>query len=268
VEHTERRIGQMRAAKKRWASHGCALVLFLLVVFGCGRPLAETAPPSELRVLFIGNSLTYANDLPAIVQALAEAMGKGRLVYETVAFPNYSLEDHWNGGDARRAIAAGKWNIVVLQQGPSALPESRVLLTEYARRFAEVIRGIGAKPALYMVWPSQSRLKDFDGVRESYARAAEEVNGMLFPVGEAWRAAWRRKPDLALYSPDGLHPSLLGSYLGAVVIYQQLYGQPSITLPSSLRLRSKNISKIDLSSREAELLQSAAAEANASAHRR
>jgi hypothetical protein len=237
------------------------------MVSGCASPLAETAAPSELRVLFIGNSLTYTNDLPAIVQALAEVTGKGRLVYETVAYPNYSLEDHWNGGDARRAIAARKWNFVVLQQGPSALPESRKLLVEYTRRFSEEIRSIGAKPALYMVWPSQSRLKDFDGVKESYARAAEEVDGMLFPVGEAWRAAWRHDPALALYSPDGLHPGPLGSYLAAVVIYQQLYNQRAMILPSSLKLRSKTIPQMDLSPQEAELLHRAAAEANASARR-
>jgi hypothetical protein len=262
------RIRQTRATKKLRKSYTCALVLFLLLVFGCGRPLAETAPPDELRVLFIGNSLTYTNDLPGIVQALAEATGKGRLVYEMVAFPNYSLEDHWNQGDARRKIAAGKWNFVVLQQGPSALPESRVLLVEYTRRFAKEIRSSGAKPALYMVWPSQDRQRDFDGVRDSYAHAAEEVDGAFFPAGEAWRAAWRHKPELALYSQDGLHPSLLGSYLAAMVIYQQLYNQPSITLPSSLKLRSKTVSKIDLSAQEAELLQAAAEEATAGTRRR
>ena len=262
------RIRQARATKKPWEKYSRALVLILLLVFGCGRPLAETNPRADLRVLFIGNSLTYTNDMPAIVQALAEAAGKGRLVYEMVAFPNYSLEDHWNQGDARRKIAAGKWNFVVLQQGPSALPESRVLLVEYTRRFAKEIRSSGAEPALYMVWPSQDRQRDFDGVRGSYTVAAGEVDGTLFPAGEAWRAAWRRKPELELYSPDGLHPSLLGSYLAAMVIYQQLYDQHSVTLPLSLKLRSKSVSKIDLSAQEAELLQAAAEEATASARRR
>jgi hypothetical protein len=262
VEFDMRGARQTRASEMRRKRYGCAALLFLFLVFGCDKPLAETPAPAELRVLFIGNSLTYTNDLPAIVQSLAEASGNGRFVYETVAFPNYSLEDHWNQGDARRAIAADKWNFVVLQQGPSALPESRALLVEYSRRFAQEIRSGGAKPALYMVWPSRSRLKDFDGVRDSYARAAEEVNGTLFPVGEAWRAAWRHKPELELYSPDGLHPTLMGSYLAAAVICQQLYGQPSITLPPRLNLHSKTVSKIELSQQEAELLQAAAKEAN------
>ena len=53
---------------------------------------------------------------------------------------------------------------------------------------------------MYAVWPLASRQFDFDRVNESYTLAAADVNGMLFPVGEAWRAAWRRDPNLALYA--------------------------------------------------------------------
>jgi hypothetical protein len=54
-------------------------------------------PDAELRVLFIGNSLTYTNDLPAMVQTIAEAAGH-TLAQATVAEPNVSLEDLWFGG--------------------------------------------------------------------------------------------------------------------------------------------------------------------------
>ena len=112
---------------------------------------------------------------------------------ESVAKPDYSLEDHWNDREARRAIARG-WDIVVLQQGPSALPESRVLLVEYAKRFDAEIRKTGARTALYMVWPSRARRGDFDGVSQSYAIAAKAVGGLLLPVGDAWRSAWAIDP--------------------------------------------------------------------------
>src|SRR5436305_1655458 len=104
------------------------------------------------RVLLVGNSLSTANDLPSMVQSLSTGAGVRRLECQAVAFPDYSLEDHWNRGDAARTIAGGGWSAVVLQQGPSALPESRLLLVEYARRFDAVIRGAGARTALYMVW--------------------------------------------------------------------------------------------------------------------
>ena len=107
---------------------------------------------------------------------------------------NFSLEDHWNQGSARATVAKGNWSFVVLQQGPSALPESRVLLREYARRFAGEARKTGARTALYMVWPAKARSRDFDAVSESYALAARDVDGVLIPAGDAWREVWRRDP--------------------------------------------------------------------------
>jgi hypothetical protein len=150
--------------------------------------------------------------------------------------------------------------VVVLQQGPSASTEGRASLLEYARRFAEEIRRAGAKPALYMVWPATQRKGDFDGVAESYRQAAEETKGWLFPAGEAWRAAWRRNPKLALYSSDGLHPTVAGTYLAALIIYEQLYKQTPVGLPASFKLRGG--AKIEIPSEQARLLQEAAAEAN------
>src|SRR5262245_26541754 len=166
--------------------------------------------PAPFRILFIGNSLTYANDLPATVCDLARSAGR-QAVCESVAKPDYSLEDHWNERDAHAAIARG-WDVVVLQQGPSALPESRRLLISYTRRFDAEIRKAGARTAIYMVWPSQARRGDFPGVSQSYAAAAMEVTGLLLPVGDAWRAAWAIDSKLPLYGPDGFHPSASGTY--------------------------------------------------------
>jgi hypothetical protein len=187
-----------------------------------------------LRILFIGNSLTTANNLPALVEALARADGAVRIETRTVAFPDHSLEDHWNRGDALRAIREGRWNVVVLQQGPSALPESRTLLREFTKGFNAEIGKTGARTALYMVWPSSSRASDFDAVSRSYASAAADVGGLLLPAGDAWRAAWRRDKTLALYGPDGFHPSALGTYLSALVIYQQVTGRSLTGIASPL----------------------------------
>ena len=238
-----------------------AFALIACLLAHGGNPKARE-PKGELRVLFIGNSLTYANDLPAIVGALAEASGQERFIHKSVAFPDLSLEDHWNRGDAQRAIAGEKWDVVVLQQGPSGLEESRKLLLEYTRLFAKEIRASGARPALYMVWPSQSRSKDFDRVVESYKLAADEVKAILFPVGQAWREAWKRDASIALYSEDKFHPSVTGSYLAALVIYEKLFGKSPIGFPAHLKLRSKTLNEIDLSKEQARLLQVAATEAN------
>jgi hypothetical protein len=179
---------------------------------------------APLRVLFIGNSLTATNDVPALVEAIAKANGE-QIVTGTIAYPNFSLEDHWQKGDAKRAIAEGGWSFVVLQQGPSALPESRILLGDFAKRFAKEAKRVNAKTALFMVWPAANRAGDFDHVKLSYGTAAREAGAVFLPAGQAWRLAWERDPTLVFYGPDGYHPSPLGSYLSALVIYQGLTGK-------------------------------------------
>lgn len=239
----------------------CVLIIFALlsVALACARSLAERKPSDKLRVLFVGNSLTYANDLPSMIEALAESSGGKRLKHKSVALPDYGLEEHWNQGDARRLIAKGEWDVVVLQQGPSASEEGRAMLLKYARLFCEEIKRAGARPALYMVWPSRGRFGDFDRSNESYAMAAKENGAMLLPVGEAWRAAWHGDASLALYSTDNFHPSPAGSYLAALVIYEQLFGQPARS-----ELDARALSRLNLTAQQARTLQSAATAVTAS----
>jgi hypothetical protein len=203
-------------------------LLFCLLV--SAHPVLHATAP--LRVLFIGNSLTASNDLPSMFAALAAGGGQQRPFTRTIAVGGFSLEDHWHQGAAQRAIAESKWDVVILQQGPSALIESRRLLVEYARRFAGVIRGAGATPALYAVWPSINRRGDFSAVKSSYAAAARAADGLLLPACDAWRTVLRQQRDIALYSEDGLHPTRAGTYLAALVIYRELYGVPVNALPS------------------------------------
>jgi hypothetical protein len=205
-----------------------AAIAFVLLLLVPGVPGGRQAEP---RMLFIGNSLTYWNELPAMVEALATA-AKRHITVQMVAFPDVSLEDHWQRGDAVRAIRRGGWSHVVLQQGPSALPESQKLLREYTRKFDAEIKAVKATTALYMVWPSRARQQDFDGVSASYGAAARDVDGLLLPVGDAWRTAWKRDPGLALYSPDGLHPSRAGSYLAALIIVSRSLRIAPIGLPA------------------------------------
>jgi len=193
---------------------------------------STTGTAAPMRVLFIGNSLTASNNLPEVVARLAGADQHARPIVQMVAVGGFSLEDHWNKGDAQRAIAGSRWDVVLLQQGPSALLESRALLVEYTRRFDSVIRKAGARPALYMVWPSSDRRPDARGVSQSYRAAAKAVNGLLFAAGDAWSLVIQKHPELRLYSEDGLHPTMAGTYLAALVIYQGLYDRSPVGLPS------------------------------------
>jgi len=209
------------------------------------------------RVELLRRLFTDGNDLPLIVEALSQAGGRP-LSCDKVTYGGVSLEDH-RGLKAQDRIAAGGWRYVVLQQGPSALPESRVNLREWTARFDTVIRQAGARTALYMVWPESYRREAFPDVSASYRLAAEDVGGLLLPAGAAWTAAWRRKPSLSLYGSDGFHPSTTGSYLAALTIHAGLKGGSPVGMPPRLRLR--NGANLEISASDAPLLQAAAEEA-------
>ncbi len=229
----------------------------LAAALGYAQEPAEESFEAPLHVLFIGNSLTYWNELPAVFTALAQAAGKPKPFVRAVTGPGWSLEDQWDRGEAQKAIAVGGWDYVVLQQGPSASADGVAVLSEYGRRFAGPIRSSGARPVLYMVWPSTSRSQDFDGVARSYSRVAAEVGGLLCPAGDAWREAWKFQPGLALYSSDGLHPSPAGTYLAALTFFGLLYGKSPVGLPATLALTGE--AKLEIPATEARTMQEAAA---------
>jgi hypothetical protein len=237
----------------------CALLLTIGIA-GCASQSTGPRPIGDgRRVLFVGNSLTYVNDLPGIVQALADSSGGDRLAVETVAGPDMALVDHWNDGGARREIARGGWALVVLQQGPSSTDANRDSLRIFSGRFAAEIAKVSARPALYSVWPTAGRRQDFARAIESYTLAAADVDAVLLPVASAWLAVSQRDANIGLYAADGLHPSPTGSYLAALVIYAKILHRSPIGLPARLRLRSGLLIAVDPTT--ATTLQQAAATA-------
>jgi hypothetical protein len=209
------------------------LALVALLASGCGGggDGGDATGEDPLRVLFVGNSLTAENDLPAAVTRIAAEAGRRPVETRTIAPGGVSLEEHWASTGAREALAEESWDAVVLQQGPSSLPESRAHLVSWAKRWAEEARAHGARPALLTVWPEEERVSALPDVIASYAAAAEASGAVLLPAGAAWRAAWRRDPGLALYGSDGFHASELGTELAALVVYAGLTGASPESLP-------------------------------------
>jgi hypothetical protein len=209
-----------------------ARVLFWLVALAsanCSGTFDPGRDPKPLRVLFVGNSLTYTENVPEIVQRLATAGGQ-LMTYNALLQPNYSLEDHWNAGLAQE-IERARPDIVVLQQGPSSQQESRVNLIYWTLKIDSVVRGVGGRCALYMVWPPLSSSDLFFAVRDNYAAAAEAVRGMLMPAGVTWLEIWNRNPTIELYGQDGFHPA----YLGALAAAETFTSCCSTFLPPGFR---------------------------------
>ena len=139
--------------------------------------------------------------------------------YRSICFPNYALIDHWNDGNAQKEIQSGKYNFVIVQQGPSSQQEGRTYLVEWGLKFDSLCDKHRAKLVSYMVWPSKERSGDFGGVHDSYKLLADSAKAIFSPAGKAWQLVWEENPEFKLYSEDNFHPNYRGSLLAAMVIY-------------------------------------------------
>jgi hypothetical protein len=197
----------------------------LLLLLALAPVAAAGDRPAPLRVLFVGNSLTYTNDLPRMVSRLAE-LDRRSCDARMLASPNYSLADHLESPRFRREIRE-KWDVVVLQQGPSSLDDSRQHLVRDTKAIAALS---GSRIALLTVWPASNRVQVWERVAESYRIAAEAVDGLLIPAGVNLRLAMQQDPALKLLGADGFHPAMAGTYLAALTTYHALTG----SLPAAL----------------------------------
>jgi hypothetical protein len=183
-------------------------------------------------ILFVGNSLTYTNDLPAMVERIAEIAGES-VEASMVAGPNMAVVDHTpDGSEARTAIDQRRWSFVVLQQGPTPAGICRDTLVIAAMRLAPDIRAGGARPTLFAPWSRRTLPQSLGAATESATAAARAVGGIVLPVGDAWLTALSANPQLQLYSGDGYHPAPTGTLLAALTIYDRLLGQDVRELPA------------------------------------
>jgi hypothetical protein len=174
-----------------------------------------------LRVLFVGNSLTYYNDMPGLVQKLAERDEGARplfAVYYTA--PGWSLRSASRDEGLSDLLDQIRWGAVVLQEHSerAAAPPERLRreTVPFARRLQDRATARGARTIVFMNWFA----------REAEASdLAAELGARVAPAALAWDEAFRRRPGLNLLGSDGAHPNLAGSYLIACVFYATLTGR-------------------------------------------
>ncbi|WP_370086260.1 SGNH/GDSL hydrolase family protein [Ekhidna sp.] len=198
--------------------HFLTAFLLLMVCF------SGVAQSKSTNILFVGNSLTYTNDLPDMVEK--EAKRRGIKVKTTMlAFPNYALVDHLDDGEVQKRIRSGKYDYVIVQQGPSSQEEGREMLFDAGKTLQKLCEQNQSRLVFFMVWPSRTYYHTFDGVIKNHKEAAEENGAILCPVGEIWKANFDKTGDFSLYGLDGFHPSPKGSRLAAEVIVKTLFNE-------------------------------------------
>lgn len=193
-------------------------------------------------MLFVGNSYTYVNALPILLEQLSDAAPT--FDTEQVTQGGASLQDHVATTGAVATIQLGGWDAVVLQ-GQSVEPIlAPAAFHQGAAALAAEASTVSAKVVFFETWARAAGHAVYDeswsggtpaamqaGLRAAYQKAADDSGAVMAAVGDAWETALARS-SLTLHSGDGSHPTLAGSYLAASAMYLELTARSTIASPA------------------------------------
>ena len=209
------------------------------------------APPTPMRLFFVGNSLTFYYDIPGTVAGMAAA-NNDWFSYRSDLVSGSTLQDHSSNQTTLALMDSGDFDLVMLQEysDRSTIPHDRDnLMYPVARNFNARITSHGQKTMFYETWgypggdpgpcflydtPMQYRgcgnMNMLIAVRMGYARIANELNAAISPVGLAWQTVQTEHPELNLYYDNlgNYHPNPAGAYLAACVHYAAIFGRSPV----------------------------------------
>lgn len=179
--------------------------------------------PNAIKILFIGNSFVYVNNLPGILTSLGNSPGSPHQIQTTyVTIGGANLDKLWYSSPARETIQGTKWDYVVLQEATVTLQNDPAAMAKSVRMFDAEIKKSGAKSILFLPWARKQHRQAQPAMNESTYQIAKELGAQVAPIGPAWTIVQGLKADIGLYQADLLHATPTGSCLAACTIYLML----------------------------------------------
>ena len=227
---------------------GSALLIAVALVLWFLSPTFEEViiddqSPDSLKILFIGNSLTYTHNVPAQFVDIAKAQDKEtKLFIKQLVYPNYTLRDHWNRNEAQKVIRSQNWDYVVLQGHSSSPITDPKTLIKYINLFDQIIKSKKAKTVLYATWTDSDRPERHENIVKVFRYISRQPNMILAPVGEAVFLSWKKYPNLKLLQVDKHHATPTGAYLVAATLYITILKKHINTIPHDMLYSSVQIS--------------------------
>ena len=187
------------------------------------------------RILLVGNSRTYFNDMPGMLRAIADAEGEpNKFQIKMEAFGGATFESHWNNPKTQAALTE-TWDDAIFQteSGTQVNEASEQSFRRFGKLLVNAVKLKGSQPRIVVNWgygPEIFSDGDPDGIeratysqkiQRSTAEFCEDTNAVPVNVGSAWARVTREHPEIRL-TEDGNHPTVAGSYLYALVLYAEL----------------------------------------------
>ena len=231
------------------------LFILLISVFGYSQDIKN--------ILFIGNSYTASNNLPSIVDVLAKSAGD-EITFETSTGGGQTLQNHSNSAATISKIQQANWDYVVLQeqsQMPSfPMSQVQVQVFPYAKILCDTIRYYNncTTPMFFMTWgrengdasncaswPPVCTYTGMDSLLNlRYRMMADSNEALVSPVGAVWNYIRNQYPTIDLYSSDGSHPSLEGSYAAACTFYTMIFQKSPLLVTNDYGLNHMDADNI------------------------
>ncbi len=186
--------------------------LFLFVVFlsACVTAFAGDQPP--LKVLFIGNSYTYVNDLPSLIVGLADSADGRKIETDGHLVGGCTLEQHVKDRKAIDKIRVKRWDAVVLQEHSLQPIINRESMYKHARILDGEIKTQGAKTIFYLTWARQNLPEMLYGSASAKPPESLEYPKAMYRISGAAETidfdAWCKRES------NGLAWGLNGAYSG------------------------------------------------------
>ena len=218
----------------------CSVILLMLLVLftRCSSNEPENNNPvaEGTKILFIGNSLTFYNDVPGIFANFADRTNK-QLFIGTSLIGGATLQEHSLNVETVDLIFQYDWDYVVLQGGGynAAFPEYFDEVLQPAKLLKNFI--LSNKPDSKIIYFMSFAAPDsveanlteltYDVfqtmIYNGALKLADSLDCMVAPLGAAWRTVVEDRPDIIMYNPDGIHQSPAGAYLEACVYYATIF---------------------------------------------
>jgi len=195
-------------------------------------------PTLPRTVLWLGNSYTYVNDMPKMVQSLASHDGK-TIIYDQHTNGGWTMGDHAASATSINKINSQKWDVVILQEQSQLPAFGEMQVCEQSVRpiqsLSSAIRDNSPDTVIqfFGTWgrPDGSifgYMQDLLTLRYELFACMVPAPARMVPVGEAFRKSeelYGTDARLGLYSPPGdHHSSVAGTYLGACMHFLGIYG--------------------------------------------
>lgn len=204
------------------------------VVILCFGSYSKATERDTLKVLFVGNSYTYYNNLIQMVSLISDSVDT-KLICTKSTVGGTRLREHWNeekGLKSKSLIENGKYDIVVFQDHSLGAIEQPDSLLYFGNMFCSLIKSKGAKPVLYNTWSRKTTPQTQPIIDKVYQQLAYACGATLVKVGDYWQEAIKRSPDIEMYNVDGSHPSHLGTFMAALAFVKSITGKLPERLPT------------------------------------